>query len=268
MPIRCDYHMHTPRCLHALGPLEGYIETGIALGLEEIGFADHCPLPGGMGGPKVRMREAELDDYVTDVLRLRDQYRGQITVRLGLELDYVVDLESYCAAMVARYPWDYIIGSVHYLDPECRMSSWPRNYAGDGHALYARYFELMRGLAASGLCDIIAHFDVVKRSGKLVTDQETESIALTLRAIARANLCVEINTSGYRHTDLRTPAPYPDFPIIEQLLAAGIPLTVNSDAHAPDQVGLKFEDIARWLRGKGCRQLVRFERRKRTAYAL
>jgi histidinol-phosphatase (PHP family) len=267
MPIRCDYHMHTPRCKHAAGPMEAYVERAIALGLREVGFSDHNPLPDGLAS-NVRMDEAELDDYVADVLRLRDRYRGQIAVKLGIEMDYLEGLEPYLAAMTAQYPWDYVIGSVHYLDPQCRQGSWPRNFAGSTNDLYRRYLELMRRLAGSGLFDIAAHFDVAKRSGRSPTAHESDDIARTLDEIKRAGLCMEINTSGYRHPELARPEPYPSLSIVAQALALGIPLTVNSDAHAPDQVGLQFLEIETFLLAHGCRSLCRYERRKRTRYPL
>ncbi len=267
MPILSDYHMHTPRCKHAAGPMEAYIERGIALGLREIGFSDHNPLPNGLAG-NVRMEEAELEDYVADVLRLRDRYRGQIDVKLGIEMDYLEGFASYCAVMIARYPWDYVIGSVHYLDPQCRTGSWPKEFGGDAHKLYARYLELMRQLAQAGLFDIVAHFDVVKRSGCNPTHREADDIDRTLDEIKRADLCVEINTSGFRHSELAQPEPYPSLPIAKKALAHGIVLSVNSDAHAPGQVGLRFPEIEQWLIEHGCRQLARFDRRQRTTYAL
>ncbi len=267
MPIRCDYHMHTPRCQHAAGPIEAYVERALALGLGEMGFACHNPLPHGYGA-NVRMTESELPDYVNDVLRLREVYRGQIDVRLGLEMDYVVGLEDYLRQQAADYPWDYLIGSIHYLDPACRTPSWPRNYAGDIHALYARYFELVRQMAGSGLCDIVAHFDVPKRTGRAPGERETEAIAATLDQIARAGIALEINTSGYRHAEPPWPEPYPSLAIVEQALARGIPLTVNSDAHSPVQVGWMFDEVEKFLARQGCRQLWRFEKRRRTAYAL
>ena len=267
MPIQCDYHMHTPLCKHATGPMEDYIERGIELGLREVGFADHNPLPDGRSS-NVRMAEAELDYYVERVTDLRFRYRGKIDVMLGLEMDYLEGLEDYLAQQLARYPWDYVIGSIHFLDNACRESSWPRQYPGDGHALYARYFERLRQLARSGLCDIIAHFDVVKRSGCLPGEREAEDVTRTLEEIKAAGICLEINTSGYRHSEQPEPQPYPTLPIVEETLALGIPLTVNSDAHAPDQVGLKFREIETFLKRKNCGQLAKFERRKREMYAL
>ena len=105
MPIQCDYHMHTPLCKHATGPMEAYVERGIDLGLREIGFSDHNPLPHGYGA-NVRMDEAELDYYVKRVTELQFQYRGKIDVLLGLEMDFVDGLEDYCRQQLARYPWD------------------------------------------------------------------------------------------------------------------------------------------------------------------
>jgi len=267
MPILCDYHWHTPLCQHASGPLAAYVERALELGLREVGFSDHNPLPRGLGA-NVRMTEAELDGYVNCVLALQLQYRGQIAVRLGLEMDYVEGLEPYLTAQLARYPWDYVIGSVHYLDAECLQSAWPKQYTGAAPQLYGPYLARIRQLAASGLCDIIGHFDVPKRSGCLPTAAEADDIARTLQAIAQAGTCVEINTSGYRHPELRHPQPYPALPLVEQALALGIPLAVNSDAHAPAQVGLRFTEVADWLRHHGCRHLARFAHRQRNCYAL
>ena len=268
MPIQCDYHMHTPLCHHADGPMEAYVERAIELGLREVGFSDHNPLPNGFGA-NVRMKESELEYYVNRVLDLRFQYHGKIDVMLGLELDYVEGLEDYVAKQIAAYPWDYIIGSVHYLDRDCRIGSWSKNYPGTADEQYARYFALIRQLSSSGLCDVLAHLDVVKRCTHPPTQRGLDEISATLAEIARAGVCMEINTSGYRHPELvNDPQPYPALPVVEQAVALGIPLTVNSDAHAPDQVGLKFAAIESFLLKCDCRELARFDRRKREFYAL
>jgi histidinol-phosphatase (PHP family) len=259
--------MHTPLCKHAAGPMEDYVERGIQLGLREIGFADHNPLPGGRSA-NVRMSEAELGYYVERVTELRFRYRGRIDVMLGLEMDYVEGLEDYLGQQLAKYPWDYVIGSIHFLDNACREETWPKNYGGDAQKLYARYFELMRRMARSGLCDIVGHFDVVKRSGCLPGEREADDITRTLQEIKNAGICIEVNTSGYRHAELPEPQPYPAPVIIEETVGLDIPLTVNSDAHAPDQVGFKFAEIEKLLKREGCRRLAKFDRREREMYDL
>ena len=244
--------------------MEAFVERAIERGLKAIGFADHNPLPRGLGA-NVRMAEADLDDYVQCVLDLRQRYHGRIEVLLGLEMDYVVGLEEYLKEQIARHPWDYIIGSIHYLDAGCQQISWPRNFAGDAARLYSDYFELVRKMVRSGLCDIVAHFDVPKRSGRAHTGREAGDITLTLKEIARAGICLEINTSGYRHPELSLPDTYPTPAIIAEAVALGIPLAVNSDAHTPDDVGLKFPEMERLLAKHKDARLVTFRNRRQIA---
>jgi histidinol-phosphatase (PHP family) len=267
MPILTDYHIHTPLCRHAAGPMEACVERAIELGLREIGFACHNPLPRGLGSG-VRMEESELDYYVRRVTDLQFQYRGKIDVLLGLEMEYVEGLEDYLARQASAYPWDYLIGSIHYLDPECKLFAWSRWLPFDAEEQYLRYFALIEKLVASGRCDIVSHFDVPRRSGNVPGPLGTEAMWRALDAVARAGLCLEINTSGYRHPDLPTPDAYPLWPVIERALALDIPLAVNSDAHGPDQVGLMFPAIEELLWRKGCRRLSTFRQRKRGSYFL
>lgn len=267
MPIQTDYHLHTPLCQHATGPLEAYVARALELGLREIGFSDHNPLPHSYGA-NVRMTESELAGYVQRVLNLQHQYRGQIEIRLGLEMDFVAGLEDYLAQQTARYPWDYVLGAVHYLDPQCQLGAWNRECPYPVDEQYARYFASVRQLARAGLCDIIAHFDVVKRAGRPPSARGLAEIPVTLAEIARAGICMEINTSGYRHSELGEPQPYPTLPIAAEALRLGIPLVVNSDSHAPEQVGSKFTEVADFLRQHGCRQLAQFARRHRSFYEL
>lgn len=244
--------------------MEEFVERAIKRGLKAIGFADHNPLPDGLGA-NVRMAEAELDDYVQCVLDLRRRYAGRIEVLLGLEMDFVLGLEGYLAAQVAGHPWDYIIGSIHYLDAECTQISWPKNFTGETAWLYSRYFELVRKMVASGLCDIVAHFDVPKRSGRAHTEHQLGDITLTLKEILRAGLCLEVNTSGYRHPELARPDTYPTRTIIAEAVALGIPLAVNSDAHTPDDVALKFDEMERLLAKHKDARLVTFRSRRQRA---
>ena len=112
--------MHTTRCRHACGTMEEFAESALRRGLRTIGFADHNPLPGGLGA-NVRMEESELDGYVQSVLDLRKRYQGRLDILLGLEMDYLEGLEAYLEKQTTRYPWDYIIGSIQKLDTESRQ---------------------------------------------------------------------------------------------------------------------------------------------------
>ena len=69
------------------------------------------------------------------------------------------------------------------------------------------------------------------------------------------------------HPELTVPAPC-NAPIVAAALALGIPLTVNSDAHAPDEVGTAFPEMETMLRELGCRTLANCEAGQRTSYHL
>lgn len=265
MSIQTDYHLHTPLCHHASGPLEAYVERALALGLREIGFADHNPLPHGYGA-NVRMTEGELDGYVQRILELRLKYRGRIDIKLGLEMDFVPGLEDYLRQQTARYPFDYILGAVHYLDQHCQLNAWSPDCPWSVDDQYAGYFAGVRQLARSGLCDIIAHLDVVKRSARPPSARGLAEIPPTLAEIARAGICLEINTSGYRHTELAEPQTYPALPVVADAIKLGIPLLVDSDSHKPEQVGTKFAVVESFLRDHNCRKLARFDRRHCSFY--
>ena len=82
-----DYHIHTALCQHAFGTMDEYVEQAIKLGLAEIGFSDHGPLP----FPKsdgISMRVDQFPEYIRRVKELESKY--SIPVKLGLELDYPV----------------------------------------------------------------------------------------------------------------------------------------------------------------------------------
>jgi histidinol-phosphatase (PHP family) len=202
------------------------------------------------------------------VLDLQFQYRGRINVLLGLEMDYVPGMETDLQRQAQAYPWDYLIGSIHYLDPECRIGAWSRNLPLEADEHYVQYYRLVQQLIRSGLYDIIGHLDVVKRSGRLPGPRAAAELETTLVLAAQHQCCLEINTSGYRHTDAVIPGSYPSLDIAGRMLELGLVLVVNSDAHAPEQVGLNFATVERWLQQQGCRNLARFNRRRRELHPL
>ena len=112
-----DYHIHTARCGHARGEMAAYVERAIRAGLPEMGFSDHIFLywlPADRRDPELAMSEDQFDAYVEDVLRLRRAY-PEIAIRLAVEADFIVDQEATLKGILDRYPWDYVLGSVHFI---------------------------------------------------------------------------------------------------------------------------------------------------------
>ena len=113
MPLPPDYHMHTPLCRHAAGEPVEYAHQAVAIGLTEIGFSDHSPMRQD-DFDNWRMNQDQLDEYVAKV-RLAQRDFPQLVIRLALEVDYLPGQEDWIRELAARHPWDYFIGSVHYV---------------------------------------------------------------------------------------------------------------------------------------------------------
>jgi len=242
-----DYHIHTRLCRHAEGEPREYVERAIALGMTELGFADHLPfLAGWTPSHEVTddwaMGLGELDDYVVLVQDLRREYARDVTILLGIEADYIEETLGETAAVLKEYPFDYVIGSVHIVGrrfpfdhPE--MLEHLSLYGTD--RIYLESLALTERAAATGLFDIIGHLAHATKFGHRPDDPEAGEAAASaaLRAVAAAGSALELNTAGWRKpVGEAYPAP--------ELLAAAadldIPLTLGSDAHRPSEVGYEF----------------------------
>jgi histidinol-phosphatase (PHP family) len=265
-----DYHVHTARCGHAVGAMERYVERAIEAGLVELGFSDHLYmywLPPAQRDPQLGMAEWEHDFYIEDVERCRQTYARDITIRLSTEADFIPGHERALEAILRRYDWDYVIGSVHFLNGWGFDDS--RNLAGfdsrNVDALYAEYFETVGASAETGLFDTIGHTDLVKKFGHRPRLDQSEAYARLAQRFARAGVCVEVNTAGLRKVCAEV-YPHPD--LLRACRAAGVPTTFGSDAHAPYEVSADLDAAVDLMRAAGYAEFVTFAGRKRHAQAL
>src|SRR3989339_1617632 len=106
----CDYHIHTPLCGHAEGDPAEYAKQAVQKGLSEIGFSDHAPLVSHTD-PGISMNISQLPLYHQMIEAVRAQFANKLTVRVGLEADYIPGFEDKSKDLLAAYPYDYVIGS-------------------------------------------------------------------------------------------------------------------------------------------------------------
>nr|WP_154959916.1 histidinol-phosphatase HisJ [Paenibacillus xylanexedens] len=268
--MRVDYHTHHERCGHAVGKLEEYVQRGIAIGLSQIGLSDHMPLlhvDPAEYYPEMAMPMDELPRYVEECFILKERYRGQIDVRVGLEGDYIEGWESEIRSIIKRYPWDYVIGSVHFLG-EWDITDFRQTHHWEGKdvlEVYRQYYDAVSKAAATGLYDIIGHSDVIKRFGYVPSpEQNEERIALenaALQAIAKSGCAMELNASG-----LSKPCAemFPSRRMLTEAIRLGIPLTMGSDAHDPMKLGDYLPEAEALLHELGCKEVAVFESRQRS----
>jgi len=266
MPLPADYHMHTPLCRHAVGEPTAYAARAVALGLSEIGFSDHAPMPHD-DFDDWRMAGQQLSDYVAGV-RQAQQAFPRLCIKLGLEIDFLPGQEGWARDLAARHRWDYLIGSVHYvsdswaLDDPRRLSEW---HARDPWEVWSAYFARLTQAAESGLFDIIGHADLCKKFSIYPKQDCTPLFRRFLSAARQQDLAIELNTAGLRKDCQEI---YPSAPFLRLAAEAGVPITFGSDAHAPSEVGWGFADAVRLARSAGYAHYRRFSGRHKELAAL
>ena len=192
--------------------------------------------------------------------------REETDLRLGIEADFVAGAEDRMASLLEARDWDYVVGSVHFVRDGAVDTSgdWDVWEGGRGpEAVWRRYFETLGEAAGSGLFDVLAHPDLVKVWGAERPRPEGDLrrfYELAMEGIAESRIAIEVSTAG-----LRKPAGeiYPAPELLRWCVEAGCPVALSSDAHAPDQLGYRYETAIELLEGLGVRELCVFERRER-----
>jgi histidinol-phosphatase (PHP family) len=257
-----DYHMHTPLCRHAQGEPVEYAARAVAVGLEEIGFSDHSPMRRD-DFDNWRMRLDQLDEYVEKVRRAQKDF-PTLTIKLALEVDYLPGHESWIKDLAARHPWDYFIGSVHYvsdswaLDNPEEIRQWAER---DPFDVWKVYFDRLGMAAESELFEIIGHADLPKKFNIYPKEDVTPLFRGFIEKAARAGVAMELNTAGLRKDCKEI---YPCRALVEMAAGAKIPITFGSDAHAPGEVGSAFAAALDLARAAGYTHTCRFHQRKRS----
>lgn len=261
MALPPDLHMHTPLCRHATGEPAEYARQALQIGLKEIGFADHSPMRQD-DFDNWRMRFDQLDAYVAGVRKAQRDF-PQLAIRLALEVDYLPGHEDWIRELAALHPWDYLIGSVHYVsdswavdDPQ-QLARWKDR---DAWEVWSVYFERLTMAAETGLFEIIGHADLPKKFGHRPDHDCTPLYETFLKAARKHNCALDVNTAGLRKECREI---YPNPQLLELAFQKGVPIAFGSDAHAPGEVGMNFAEAVQLARAAGYRQCVHFQQRRR-----
>ena len=260
-----DYHMHTPLCRHAAGEPVDYARRAVELGFTEIGFSDHSPMARD-DFDNWRMFNSQLDEYVEKVRRAQREF-PQLTIRLALEVDYLPGQEQWIRDLAARHPWDYFIGSVHYvseswaIDDPSKLSEWKHR---DAFEVWSVYFDWLTRAAETGLFEIIGHADLPKKFGHRPTKDCTPLYERFLTAAKKHNCAIELNTAGLRKDCKEI---YPSREILQLAFSKGVPITFGSDAHKPEEVGMNFAEAVQLARSVGYTECWKLKARHATRAA-
>ena len=265
--------------------LQLYLHRGMALGIERFGIVDHLyrfeefrPYyekhmivdDSELGRLQRHWLDGvcvtSIEPYMAAIRRAQEQ---GYPISLGVEADYFEGGEAELGELLQAYKLDYVIGSVHFIEGWGFDNRQTQHYFDnqDLKALYGKLFQLVKGAAESGLFDIIAHLDNLKvfnhRPDEQVLLPMYEDVAAALKA---ADVATEINTGlAYRYP-VKEMCPSPTF--LAALHRHGVPITLSSDSHFPDDIGTLLEQAAQLAEKTGYEEVVYFRDRQRLSLSL
>lgn len=221
-----NYHTHTWRCNHASGTERQYVDNALKAGLQILGFADHAPyiFPNGYYS-HFRMKLSQLQDYVDTVLKLREDYTGQIQLLLGLEIEFYPRHLPELLPMLRDQPMDYLILGQHFVGNEYDA---PYNGLGsDDVGLLRQYVYQTCDAMNTGLFTYFCHPDLINFQGNpRLFRQHMRDICIEAR---NCGVPLEFNLlglAGGRH--------YPNPMFWELVAEEGCQVLLGRDAHNPD----------------------------------
>ena len=257
-----DYHMHLRNgrgeIAHETSAVDPFVESAREAGVDEIGFTEHVyyfKQTRSLWTVPYHMERCvyDIEAYVSAVVTAHD--RG-LPVKLGLEVDYVPGREDETRKLLAPYPWDYLLGSLHYIGGR-GVDAEPRLVDAVGvEEAWRLYFETLAAAARSGLFDSLSHPDLVKIFGARAAAFDYGPVA---DSIADSGVAVEVSTAGL-HKPVHELYPHPEF--LAACRARDVPVTLASDAHPPDVVGRDFDRALELLRSVGYETVTVFEQRR------
>jgi len=258
-----DYHVHVERGPYTLEWLERFVHQAEKAGVTELGISEHAyrftQTRHLLENPWVEKRRTEdLDAYLDLLLDARK--RG-LRIAVGIEMDVMPDNMEAMKDFLASYPFDYSIGSIHWLggfgfDLESMRELWEEDRVAD---VYETYFSHLEAMIAARPVNIIGHADVIKVFGFRAPEVAKRWYEKLTPLIKASGMAVEVSTAGWRKP-VGEIYPAPEW--LSRLVAADIPLVLSSDAHRPEDVGALYPQALDMLRALGVTRLATFAGRR------
>jgi histidinol-phosphatase (PHP family) len=271
-----DYHIHPNYSIDADGSIEEHCETALSKGLKEIAFTTHLDTDTiaddnyvNVKGKRVDTRSSIwLEDYEASIKSADDRYKDRgLRVRLGVEVDYIPEIDGALPDNFHSTDFDIILGSMHLIDhtpiSDKRAEQAFKNYTME--ELGREYYSHLHEAVEADLFDILAHIDIYRRYGQTYYGDEIRElwkshISDLADAMKRHNVGFEVNTSALRRGQSQ---PMPEVSIIEELRKEGVfTVTIGSDAHRPKDIGSHFQTAVDMLRVAGFSHITLFEKRR------
>lgn len=255
-----DYHIHSRFSGDCNEDLDEIIKKSIGLGLREIAITDHFEKD------MINLSkewDIDLNKYSEEILRLKEKYRKEIEIKLGLEVGIQYQTIDFFEKELKKYPLDFVIASSHGID-RYDLSVGVLQEGKTRDEMQDLYFRtVLKNVENYKKFNVYGHLDFVTRYGGakfrgMNIENHMDVIEKILKGLIDKGKGIEINTSGYRYGENRV---YPDFDIIKKYFdLGGEIITIGSDSHRKDDITKDFKVAYEILEKLGVKYISSFEK--------
>lgn len=259
--MKANYHSHTPRCKHATGTVEEYVNAAIEGGFDVLGISDHTPNHYSTGYvATMRMGEEELGDYVESVRTAGEKYKDRIRVLCGLECEYFPDHFGWILEQKEKYALDYLILGNHFDTTDDTLTPGGGFYFGGltEPDKLRRYTEMTIKGMETGKYLYVAHPDVALSQYPSFDSHAKDMANELCRAAKALGIPLEYNLLGRMHrgSGRFQGLGYPCEQFWETAAKWDVDCVIGVDAHSPEHL-LKteaFDSAVEYLRSLGLKR--------------
>ena len=264
--ITSDCHMHTSFSTDSSTAPEAMVEGALEKGLKAICITDHMdwdyPFSEELGKDAFLF---DVDVYFQKLTKLREQYAGQIELRIGIELGLQPHAGAFCREITEKYPFDFVIGSVHVVDKKDPYYRERFSELTDRELYRLAFEETLESIRHTDTFDVLGHMDYIVRYGTYKTKDYSYAafapwLDEVLKQIIEMGKGIELNSAGLKY-GLGFCHPHPDVLRRYRELGGEI-ITVGADGHQPEHIAYEFGRAAEVLRECGFEYYTEFLERK------
>lgn len=270
--IQADMHMHTWFSTDSEACPRDMADEAVRKGLKTICFTDHFDKDDLEWGEEGIF---DVDAYFVEMQKLQEEYAGKLNIRIGIELGLRTYLKDYYEELTKKYPFDFVIGSVHnvpykkdaegnilYTDPAAEKLFTDRT---DKEAYRLMMETTLENVRTSDCFQTLGHLDYVVRYGKSREKEYSytdyaDIIDEILKLLIEKEKGLEVNSAGLKY-GLPSAHPHPDVLKRYRELGGEI-ITIGADAHKPEHIAYDFAKAEEILKSCGFKYYTEFFEQK------
>lgn len=237
-----NYHTHTSRCGHACGTDREYVESAINSGIKVLGFSDHSPMlydPDPPPRSDHRMRVDEFKGYCDSVRLLKEEYKNDIEIHLGVEIEYYPKYFEQTYRFLKENGVEYMILGQHFTLNQVEPEAQYAGFSTLDDKVLNDYTNTIVEQIASGRYAYIAHPDLINYKGDEL--KKMESFKKICEAAVKYDVPLEINILG-----IQDDRAYPKREFWRLAGEMGVNMIIGIDAHSPSSILNAEKNFAKW----------------------